>query len=326
MSTTSANSPPLFHGHNDENSANFIQSLEAYIAVNHITDEVIMILLLGTFILAGSDADVWWTGLGASQKATWVKAKAVFLVKWPAIVIAGKMQREYQKDLLELWFKEEEVGERVIVAGITTWAHIQFHNKLRTLMKDAGVESVPILIQPVHEALPQALRDLTSAAPANWDAFLNKIKNVNIDTLQEKAKRVKERKEAERAQNARIARLENRQDPIKVLRLQMQQTAIRSNAPKATATPRTMENALCNATAPRRAVRYIAANQSMPSQYNRGQPPTQEEKDALHTHINNLQHHADMEAGHIAYEEQLRQWAGRWGEGARCMEKTPFPL
>ncbi|KAG2134300.1 hypothetical protein BD769DRAFT_1665342 [Suillus cothurnatus] len=85
--------------------------LEAYIAVNHITDEVIMILLLGTFISAGSDADVWWTGLGALQKATWAKAKAAFLVKWPAIVVAGKMQREYQKDLLELWFKEEEVGE-----------------------------------------------------------------------------------------------------------------------------------------------------------------------------------------------------------------------
>jgi len=115
------------------------------------------------------------------------------------------MQREYQKDLLELWFKEEEVGERVIVAGITTWAHIQFHNKLRMLVKNAGVESVPILIQPVHEVLPRALRDLTSAAPVNWDAFLNEIKNINIDTLQEKVKRVKEWKEAERAQNACIA-------------------------------------------------------------------------------------------------------------------------
>jgi hypothetical protein len=72
------------------------------------------------------------------------------------------------------------------------------------LMKNAGVEGVPILIQPVHEVLPQALRDLMSAAPVNWDAFLNEIKDVNIDTLQEKAKRVKERKEVERAQNAHI--------------------------------------------------------------------------------------------------------------------------
>jgi hypothetical protein len=87
----------------------------------------------------------------------------------------------------------------------------------------------------------------------------------------------------------------------------MQQTVIGSNAPKAMATPRTMGNALRSATAPQRAVRYIAANQSMPSQYNKGQPPTQEEKDVLCTHINDLQHHADTEAGYIAYEEQLRQ-------------------
>ncbi|KAG1812771.1 uncharacterized protein BJ212DRAFT_1301268 [Suillus subaureus] len=213
--------------------------------VNHISDEAIMILLLGTFISAGSDTDIWWTGLGTSQKATWTQAKAAFLAKWPAIVVTGKTQREHQKDLLELQFKEEEVRERVTVAGIATWAHIQFHNKLKMLVKDAGVEHVPILIQPVWEALPQALRDLTSAVPADWDAFLNKIKSININTLQEKAKRVKERKEAERAQNAHIVWLESRQDPIKVLCLQMQQTMIGSNTltPKATMPSRTIGNA-----------------------------------------------------------------------------------
>jgi DNA-binding protein H-NS len=318
----------LFHGRDDENSANFIRSLEGYIAINHITDEAIMIMLLGTFISAGSDADVWWMGLGASHKATWASAKAEFLAKWPAIVVAGKTQREYQKELLELRFKEEEVGERVTVAGIATWAHIQFHNKLTTLVKDAGVESVPILIQPVRDALPRALKDLISAAPADWKTFLNEIKNVNIDTLQEKAKRVKERKEAERAQNARIARLENRQDPIEVLRLQMQQTTIGSNTltPKATAPPRAMGNAPPSTMMPRRAVRYITANQPTTNQYPRGQPPTQEEKDALRTYINELQHHADTDTGHMAYGEQLRQWTAKWGEGARCTEKTPFPL
>jgi hypothetical protein len=111
MTTTSASAPSLFHGRDNENSANFIWSLEAYIAVNHIADETIMIMLLGTFISAGSDADVWWMGLGASHKVTWTSAKTEFLTKWPAIVVAGKTQREYQKELLELRFKEEEVGE-----------------------------------------------------------------------------------------------------------------------------------------------------------------------------------------------------------------------
>ncbi|KAG1811768.1 uncharacterized protein BJ212DRAFT_1239216, partial [Suillus subaureus] len=34
----------------------------------------------------------------------------------------------------------------------------------------------------------------------------------------------------------------------------------------------------------------------------------------------------DTEAGYAVYGEQLRQWAVKWGEGARCTEKTPFPL
>ncbi|KAG1723796.1 hypothetical protein EDB19DRAFT_1834464 [Suillus lakei] len=294
---------------------------EGYIVINHITDEATKILLFSTFISAGSDADVWWANLGTQEKSTWALAKAAFLVKWPVVVVAGKTQREYQKDLLELRFKEEDVGERVMVAGIATWAHVQFHNKLKTLVKDAGVESVPILIQPVREALPRALRDLTSASPADWATFLNKIKNVNVDTLQEKAKRAKERKEAEKAQNARIARLENRQDPIEVLCLQMQQTSIGTNtpAPRVTSTPP-------STTTSRRQVRYVTANQAPTNQRLRGQPPTQEERDALRACINELQHHADSDAGHAAYGEQLRQWMTKWGEGARCTEKTPFPL
>ncbi|KAG1774893.1 hypothetical protein EV702DRAFT_1199988 [Suillus placidus] len=262
------NPPPLFHGRDDENATSFIRSFEGYIIINHITDEAVKILLFSTFISAGSEADVWWTSLSAQAKSTWTLAKAAFLAKWPAIVVAKKTQREYQKELLELRFKEEEVGERVTIAGIATWAHIQFHNKLKTLVKDAGVENVPILIQPVREVLPRALRDLTSAAPADWDTFLDEIKNVNVDMLQEKAKRAKERKEAERAQNACIARLENRQDPIEVLRLQMQQTSIRANtaAPRAMTPPRTIGTAPSSATALRRPVRYVAAGQTSTNQ------------------------------------------------------------
>ncbi|KAG1839615.1 hypothetical protein DFJ58DRAFT_733214 [Suillus subalutaceus] len=274
-------------------------------------DEVIMILLLGTFISAGSDADVWWTGLGAAHKATWVQAKVAFLTKWPAIVVAGKTQREYQKDLLELRFKEEEVGERVTGSRDHNMGAYLVLQQAKMLVKDTGVENVPILIQPV-----------------DWDAFLNKIKNININTLQEKAKRVKERKEMERAQNACIMRLESRQDPIEVLCLQMQQTTIGSNTltPKAAVPPRTMGNTPPSAMTLQRAVHYMAANQSTTNQYPRGQPPMQEEKGALRTYVNELQHHIDTDTGHTAYGEQLRQWTAKWGEGARCTEKTPFPL
>ncbi|KAG2159487.1 uncharacterized protein EDB93DRAFT_290564 [Suillus bovinus] len=185
MSTPSGNLPPLFHGHYDENSASFIRSFERFIIINHVTDEATKMLLFNTFISAGSKADVWWTNLSTQEKSTWTAVKTAFLTKWPAIVVAVKTQGEYLKDLLELRLKEDEVGERIVVAGVTTWAHIYFHHKLKALVKDAGVESVPVLIQPVREALPRALRDLTTVDPADWNTFLNEIKDVNVDALRE---------------------------------------------------------------------------------------------------------------------------------------------
>ncbi|KAG2338081.1 hypothetical protein BDR05DRAFT_894243 [Suillus weaverae] len=96
------NPPPLFHGCDDENTTNFIWSFEGYIIINHIRDEAVKILLFSTFISTGSEADVWWTSLSVQVKSTWTLAKAAFLVKWLAIVVAKKTQREYQKELLEL--------------------------------------------------------------------------------------------------------------------------------------------------------------------------------------------------------------------------------
>jgi hypothetical protein len=84
--------------------------------------------------------------------------------------------------------KDEEVETCITIAGIKTWAHIHFHGTLQKLVQDAGVDSTPILIQPVRDALPRTLRDLTSPAPRNWNTFLTEIKDMNIDTLLKKVK------------------------------------------------------------------------------------------------------------------------------------------
>ncbi|KAG2058728.1 hypothetical protein BDR06DRAFT_1003912 [Suillus hirtellus] len=116
---------------------------------------------------------------------------------------------EYQKELLALRLKEEDVGEHIMLAEVTMWSHIHFHNQLKMV-----------------------LQDLTMPAPPNWNTFLNEIKDVNVDILQDKVKREKEKKEAERAQNIRIACLESRQhNPVEVLHLQMQQTTLGATAP-----------------------------------------------------------------------------------------------
>jgi hypothetical protein len=329
--SNSAGPPAVFHGRNDENAQNFLRATEMYILVNGIKDEAVKIELFGTLISAGSQADLWWTNLDTKHKTSWSAVRAAFIAKWPAIIAADKTKLEYQKELLALRMKEEEVGTRITIAGIETWAHIHFHGTLQKLVQDAGVDSAPILIQPVRDALPRTLRDLTSPAPPNWNTFLTEIKDANIDTLLEKVKRAKERKEVENAQNARIARLENRQgDPVEILRLQMQQATIGTpvnqtvpyNAPRAQ-TPQ--PNPTFNNPA-RRQIRYVTGNQTGTTQRPRGQPPTQEERDTMRTRVNELIHHPDTSTGQAGYEEQLRQWRAKWGNGARCSEHTPFPL
>ncbi|KAG1781382.1 hypothetical protein EV702DRAFT_1248390 [Suillus placidus] len=326
--------PALFHGKEGENAQNFLRSTEAYFLINRITDEAVKVALFSALISAGSQADYWWTNLDVAHKSTWTLVKTAFENKWPTIAAVGKTKLEYQKELLVLRLKDEDIGERTTSAEVTMWSHIHFHNQLQMLVQDAGVVNAPVLIHQVRDALPRTLRDLTTPAPPDWNTFLNEIKDVNVDILQDKAKWAKERKEAERAQNAHIARLEGRQhDSVEILPLQMQQASLGTNnsPPPRTSSTTTLQtqvpgNFVHQTLGPRRPIRYTSASQAPTGQRMMRGPPTQEEKDALRARINDLPHHTDTEAGHVAYQEQLRQWATRWGEGARCTENTPFPL
>ncbi|KAG1733208.1 uncharacterized protein EDB91DRAFT_1084486 [Suillus paluster] len=148
-----AGPPALFHSRGDENAQNFLQGTEMYILINGIKDKAVKVALFSTLISAGSQADLWWTNLDVKHKANWSTVSTAFIDKWLVIVAADKTKLEYQKELLALRIKEEEVGEHVTVAGIETWSHVHFHRTLKKLVQDAGVDSAPILIQPVCDAL-----------------------------------------------------------------------------------------------------------------------------------------------------------------------------
>jgi hypothetical protein len=78
--------------------------------------------------------------------ATWATVKAAFTAQWPAIVVAAKSTLDYQQELLTLRLKEEDVGEHITVAGVSTWSHLHYHGHLLTLVQDAGVANVPVFI------------------------------------------------------------------------------------------------------------------------------------------------------------------------------------
>ena len=153
--------PSTFEGNETENPQNFIREVERYIYLNSITDKPIKVAIFSTFIYTGSQADIWWNGLDPTKKVTWAEVKKAFETQWPAIVVAAKSQLDYQKELLMLKLKEEEVGKRITVAGVSTWSHLHYHGHLQKLVQDAGVTNAPVFIHQVHEGLPRVIRDLS---------------------------------------------------------------------------------------------------------------------------------------------------------------------
>ncbi|KAG1840387.1 hypothetical protein DFJ58DRAFT_845389 [Suillus subalutaceus] len=97
---------------------------------------------------------LWWINLDAAHKVNWLAVRIVFIAKWPVIVAADKTKLEYQKELLAIHMKEEEIVECITVTGIETWSHVHFHGTLRKLVQDAGVDNTPILIQQFQDVLP----------------------------------------------------------------------------------------------------------------------------------------------------------------------------
>ncbi|KAG2097401.1 hypothetical protein BD769DRAFT_1677796 [Suillus cothurnatus] len=141
--------PSTFEGKESENPQNFLREVERYIYLNHITDEVTKVVIFSMFIYAGSQADLWWNGLDTSKKTTWQDVKKEFENQWPAIVVAAKSQLDYQKELLTLRLKEEDMGEQITVAEVLTWSHLHYHGCLQKLVQDVGVMNTPVFIHQV---------------------------------------------------------------------------------------------------------------------------------------------------------------------------------
>jgi hypothetical protein len=141
--------PSTFEGKESENPQNFLREVERYIYLNRITDKATKVVIFSMFIYAGSQADLWWNGLDASKKTTWQDVKKEFENQWPAIIVAAKSQLDYQKELLALRLKEEDVGEWITVAGVSTWSHLHYHGRLQKLVQDAGVVNAPVFIHQV---------------------------------------------------------------------------------------------------------------------------------------------------------------------------------
>ncbi|KAG1908285.1 uncharacterized protein F5891DRAFT_1179803 [Suillus fuscotomentosus] len=244
------------------------ESLHRYVVLNKLKTEQGKITVFSTLLSTGSIADTWWNKLDSSHKNSWADVKTAF------------------SNPLRL--KEEEVGKQITVAGVPTWAHLQFHMNLQQLINEAG--------------------ELTTPGLAEWSKFLDELKALDTNKLREKAETARKKKEEEKMQSARLTRLETMQtDVIEVMHLQLQRTNLgpttteRSTTPPSNLTPR---------------IHYVNRElRTIPQQASRQhQPLTQEERDIMRCHVNDIAHHADTTVGRAAYDDQLKQWFVKYGQ------------
>ncbi|KAG2359431.1 hypothetical protein BDR07DRAFT_1488206 [Suillus spraguei] len=194
-------------------------SCKKFVVLNKLKTKQGKIMAFSTLLSAGSIADTWWNKLDASHKSTWADIKTAFLNRWPAIT-------------------EEEVGKQITVAGIPTWAHLQFHVNLQQLVNEAGANMTVGLMYEVQENLPMVIKELTTLGLAESSKFLDEIKSLDANKLSEKAEMARKKKEEEKVQSACLARLETMQtDAIEVMHLQLQHTNLGSAPTERSTTP-----------------------------------------------------------------------------------------
>ncbi|KAG2063690.1 hypothetical protein BDR04DRAFT_1186464 [Suillus decipiens] len=319
--------PGWFHGKPDKNAQNFLREVECYIVLSDLKNEMAKVLIFSTLLSTGSVTDIWWMKLDSTHKTMWTDVKAQFTTRWPAITIAEKTGLDYQREILVIHLKEEELGTQIMVAGVPTWAHMQFRMKLLELVNEAEKEVTAGLVYQVQENLPAVIKKLTMPGIAEWDKFLTKIKDIDTNKLREKAEGARKKQEVEKAQNAHIMRLENLQpDTVKILRLQLQHTNLGGN--QTTTNPMSSTtNTMYSLAAP--CIHYVQKGASPnPCQTNirQHQPLTQEEKDLLRKNIDNIPHQLDTAAARAEYEEQLKWWFNANGHDNKVTENTPFLL
>ncbi|KIK39080.1 hypothetical protein CY34DRAFT_89856 [Suillus luteus UH-Slu-Lm8-n1] len=315
--------PGWFHGKADENAQNFLKEVDRYIILNDLKTEAAKVVVFSTLLSAGSVADLWWTKLDNAKKTAWSDVQAEFNARWPVITIVEKTGLDYQREILALRIDEEDLGTQVTVAGVLTWAHMQFRAKLQQLVAEAGSNETAGLVYQVRENMPTVIKELTTPGLADWTKFLDEIKNIDTNKLREKADVVRRKRETEKAQNARLTRLEGLQmDAIEILRLQLQCSNLRNTPPGTTLsnpTPPPTTN-----TASR--IRYVPRTPAARPPARQRQPLSPEERDLLHSRINNIPHQPDTAAGIAVYQEQLKQWFTKHGQDGRVNENMQFPL
>jgi hypothetical protein len=326
-----------FHGDKkDENPAGFLRAF--YRRMGTATDEV-KTQQFPNYLEPDSVADEWFEDLKQASKKDWTKIETEFLARWPKKKAVKKTVEEYEQEITSLRLKMEDVGKKETVAGREVYSHIAWADDMAVIVRGAKLETTSTFIGHVRKELPKLLREKVGTGHADWTAFLQGIRDIDLDYIREgvdiwkKEEDMKKKEQDTRKKEMdeqetlrrRIQQLEKLSaSPTAPLRHQMTAFNIGNTAPNpGQPTPATVPaNPFTSNTGGRGNLFYPVQTQN-----NNPRPlPTQADRAALLTCLQKYPHHPDTESGRQAHQAQQAEWARTNGLGARVTESTPYPL
>jgi hypothetical protein len=319
-----------FHGDKeDENPEDF---LRAYFRRMGTANDDVKKQQFRYYLQADSAADEWFDDLPPADKKDWTAIEGAFYKRWPRKKAAKKTTEEYEEDITGLQLKTEDMGKKEKIAGREVYSHIIWADKMATVVKGAKLETTTTYIGHVRKELPRMLREKVGAGHADWTAFLQAVRDVDVDHIREGAEMWKKEQEEQEALKKRIQHLEKlTASPTAPLRQQMTSFNIGnqpSNSPRAApqANPPVPANPFAGNSGGRGNLFY-ATQTRPPNQNTASRPPaTQADRAALIICLQKYPHHPDTEAGRQAHQAQQAEWARTHGLGAFVTETTPYPL
>lgn len=302
--------------------------MRAFLRDTRGEDDKTKLEVFENYLHASGPADDWLEELKEEDKTTWAKLKDAFTKRWPKVKQVKKMQIEYEDELLSLQLKDEDLGKKVEVGGLSVWTHIHWAEKILRLAIGASVDEGTTYINQVRKQLPDIIKQKVDATHANWEAFTKAVREVDLEHIKDGAERLKKTNEEKQEIARRLRQLEA--SPTAGIRTQMTRASL--NAPTTTAPAITRFATMPNTKDPftgtgggRGNIQWGFQSQRAPTT-NARPPPTQADKDALRKHINELTQHPNTTQGLAAYRAQVQQWTTKHGEGTRVDANRPFPL
>jgi hypothetical protein len=177
----------------------FLKSVKrSFLTHGAATDEQ-KIDLFSLYLKTDSPAEDWFND-AKTLKKMWLELDQEFKARFPNIKKATKMAPELERELraMRLTMKELEKTEKY--RGEEMHIHMIFAEKILDLAKRAKVEKTMSGLWSVRDELLEVLRERIPEVQADWIAFMQAIKGVDMGHIREGVRKYKEKA----AHNAKV--------------------------------------------------------------------------------------------------------------------------